>query len=172
VHVASNILFVLFIFYSCLPLDAAHFGPTSHCRASKPGHPGTASASWKRRPVVVSPPLPLFPFPLTALAPLLFHTASPPCSTSMPLMKRRRHRAAPSPSKFRDSVLLLANTHPTVVPTPRRWRRGMGKCMRSRCLSSRIKLLPLAPTILPCGCSTHHNPWRWIYTTLPEHKQE
>jgi hypothetical protein len=71
-------------FYSCLPPDAAHFRPTTHRRAMKPGHPGATSFSPKQHPIIASSPLPLFPFPLTVPPPLLFDTASPPCSDLRP----------------------------------------------------------------------------------------
>jgi hypothetical protein len=91
VHVGNNILFILFIFYSRLLPNTVRFKPISRL-CHKARSPCVASASLKQCPVIASPPLPLFPFPLTTPPPLLSHTTSLPCSTSMSLAKHRRDR--------------------------------------------------------------------------------
>jgi hypothetical protein len=123
VHIDTNILFVLFVFYSGLPPDPIRFKPTSRpCHEARSPY----AALVPRNSAQSSPPLPLFPSPLTAPPPLLFHTASLPCSTSMLLAKCRRDHVAPSPSEFRDPVLPLTNKRPAIISAPCRWRRGWG----------------------------------------------
>jgi hypothetical protein len=91
VHVGSNIIFILFIFYSHLPPDVARFGPTTRRRAMKSGRSYATFASRNDAQSSPPPPLPLFSSPLTTMPPLLFDTTSPPCSdpllsqTSSPL---------------------------------------------------------------------------------------
>jgi hypothetical protein len=63
--------------------------PPPCCEAKSLRH-RFASPKW--HPGVASSPLPLFPFPLTVPPPLLFDTASPPCSDPLPRRTSSPHR--------------------------------------------------------------------------------